>query len=98
MNEALINEQKLSRTAQILTALRHPLRIEILKLLDANKTMNVTAFVNIFQIEQAAVSHHLIVMKNYRILESTRRGKNTDYSIVKGKLEKIEKAVKLLTD
>jgi len=74
-----------------LRGIAHPMRIEILELLTANKRMTVTQIFEKMNIDQAVASHHLIILKNKGVVESNRNGKNSYYSIR-------ESALKLITD
>jgi len=96
MNEKLINDSNLHDLAITLRALSHPMRIQIMKLVDKNKMMNVSQIQHILKIEQAAVSHHLNLLKNVKVLKSKRNGKNVEYTMVEGVIERLEKAIELL--
>lgn len=67
--------------AMRLKAVAHPVRIQIINLLSDGKELTVTAIYHLLQMEQAAVSHHLNILRNNRILNARRDGKNTYYSL-----------------
>lgn len=96
MNEKLINDTNLHDLANVMRAISHPMRIQIMKLVEKNKMMNVSQIQHILKIEQAAVSHHLNLLKNVKVLKSKRNGKNVEYTLIEGVIERLEKAVELL--
>lgn len=74
---------KLNNVAKILKIVSHPVRLEILEILEAEEPLTVTAIrdkVN-SEIEQSMLSHHLIKMKDNGILTSYKQGKNSYYSL-----------------
>ena len=95
MNEKLITEQNLSHVATSFRAISHPIRIDILRMFTKNKVMNVTAIQNQLKIEQAAVSHHLHLLLNTNVVEKKRDGKNSNYYLAEGALQKIEDTLKM---
>jgi len=87
MNTLDLDAERLERTAGILKAMAHPLRISILNALEGNKNMTVTEIHQMLGIEQSAASHHLGIMKDKGVLLSRREGKNIYYSIRDEKLK-----------
>ncbi|HZK08582.1 MAG TPA: metalloregulator ArsR/SmtB family transcription factor [Bacteroidales bacterium] len=75
-----IDLEKLEAAASRLRAIGHPMRIAIIELLE-QKPLNVTEIYTELNIEQAAASHHLNVLKNKNMLVSRRRGKKIFYSL-----------------
>ncbi|MBE0640557.1 MAG: helix-turn-helix transcriptional regulator, partial [Bacteroidales bacterium] len=55
---------KLELAASKLRAMAHPMRIAIIDLLHNNKKQSVTEIYQKLDIEQAAASHHLNILKN----------------------------------
>lgn len=84
MTKTEIDIKKLEITAQRLRSVAHPMRIQIIQLLEKNDEMNVTNIYQKLGIEQASASHHLNILKSNNILESRRDGKNTYYSLKSG--------------
>jgi DNA-binding transcriptional ArsR family regulator len=98
MGKFVLESKKLEEAASKFRAIAHPLRIAIIQMLEKDKQLNVTKIHTRLNIEQAAASHHLSVLKNKGILESRRDGKNTYYmlrpnilNIIKECLEKCGK-------
>jgi len=73
--------EQLEEAASMLKALAHPMRIAIVGLLSNNKRLSVTDIYSNLKIEQAAASHHLILLKSKKILKSQREGKKIMYYI-----------------
>ena len=79
-----IDLRKLEDTAQRLRSIAHPVRVKIISMLEKQKEMNVTSVYQKLNIEQAAASHHLNILKIKGILLSRRDGKSTFYSLKPG--------------
>ena len=54
-----IDNENLQTSAEILRALAHPLRMEILEFIDQNKSINVNKIYNTLKLEQSITSQHL---------------------------------------
>jgi DNA-binding transcriptional ArsR family regulator len=76
-----IDIESLENAAEILRAMGHPLRIAICHMLEGNKKMSVTEIYETLAIEQAIASHHLRILKDRKVLNAQRDGKNTFYSL-----------------
>lgn len=84
---------KLERMAGRLRAIAHPLRIAIIEMLSGEPQLSVTEIYHRLEIEQAAASHHLNIMKNKGILKSKRVGKKIYYSLSNTTLSDIIKCI-----
>lgn len=98
MGKFILDARKLEDAASRFRAISHPMRIAIIQMLEKEKQMNVTQIHTKLDIEQAAASHHLSILKNKGVLESKRSGKMTFYmlrpniiTIIKECLEKCGK-------
>ncbi len=78
----LINESS-KKIAEILKALGHPARIDILRLLNNNKKrkISVTQIYESLGLTQSETSRHLIVLKNASVLNCGKEGGNSFYYI-----------------
>lgn len=81
-----IKTQKLSadavqQAATMLKCIGHPIRLQIIELLDRAGEQNVTTVYETLEIEQAVASQHLNLMRDKGILASRREGVNVFYSI-----------------
>lgn len=72
---------KLEAASSKLRAMAHPMRIAIIDLLKEEKRLSVTQIYERLNIEQAAASHHLNILKGKGLLISKRDGKNNYYSL-----------------
>lgn len=80
MEKLHLDQEKLEMAAGKLRAISHPVRIAILDMLHDN-TLNVTEIFERLQIDQAAASHHLNILKSKGVLSSQRRGTKIYYSL-----------------
>ena len=81
-----ITVEQLERAANILKAIAHPIRINILNLLESKDGLTVTDIYENLGIEQSTASHHLGILRDKGVLVSRREGKNTFYSVKNQKL------------
>lgn len=68
------------RPAQVLQAMAHPRRLEIINLLRDDE-LSVTQIQNMLALRQAYLSQHLMVLREAHVLESQKRGKEIFYRI-----------------
>ena len=71
-----INAAKLEKVAHILKAISHPVRLEILEVLEGKPAQSVAEILEQLDVEQSLLSHQLTKMKDTGILESYREGRN----------------------
>lgn len=88
------SEQFLENSTETLRAIAHPIRIAIIDLLFTSGQLTVTEIYQKLNIEQAIASHHLRILKNRRVVNVQREGKNSLYSLTK---EEFYEIVKTLT-
>jgi DNA-binding transcriptional ArsR family regulator len=88
-----ISEEQLELAANMLKAIAHPLRISILRLLEAKKSLTVTEIHEKLGIEQSTASHHLGILKDKGVLLSKRAGKNSFYSLKNENLSHIVECI-----
>jgi DNA-binding transcriptional ArsR family regulator len=74
-----LNPETLEKAANMLKAIAHPVRISIVQYLEDGKKRTVTEIHKKLGIEQAAASHHLVILRDRGVLSSKREGKNTWY-------------------
>ena len=67
--------------AGIFNGLAHPIRLEILSILEEGEYFMVGDILNKLKIDPTLLSHHLSKMKNLGILESFREGRNVYYRL-----------------
>jgi len=83
--------EKLNKVAKILKTISHPVRLEILEVLEQEEPLAVSVIRERIktEVEQSMLSHHLIKMKDNNILTSYKKGKNIFYSIADHQVLKI---------
>ena len=82
-----INSEKLHNSAEILRALAHPLRMQILEFIDQNDTINVNKIYNTLNLEQSITSQHLRILRLAGLVQTEREGKFIHYSLNYDKLK-----------
>lgn len=85
MNETKRNfsVEKLERVAKILKTISHPVKLEILEILEHEEDLDVSSLyarIN-FSCDLSMMSHHLSKMKDNGILNSVKRGKQVFYQV-----------------
>lgn len=73
--------QAIETAATMLKCIGHPVRLQIIELLDREGEQNVTAIYEALGIEQAVASQHLNLMRDKGILAGRRDGVNVYYRI-----------------
>jgi DNA-binding transcriptional ArsR family regulator len=76
-----IDPIKLGKIADVLKVISHPVRLEVLELLQKKEDLSVAAIREKIDVEQSLLSHHLTKMKDKGVLKSYRKGKNVFYQI-----------------
>jgi DNA-binding transcriptional ArsR family regulator len=81
----------ISRVADILKTIGHPVRLEILEALESAEPLTVSQIQDKINIstEQSLLSHHLIKMKDRGLLKSEKKGMNVYYSLTDRNILKI---------
>ena len=69
----------LEKIANILKAISHPVRLDIIRVLEEMEPLTVAQINVRIPVEQSLLSHHLTKMKDKGVLKSTREGKNIYY-------------------
>ena len=89
MSKVDLDIAKLENAASKLRAMAHPMRIAIIDMLNDVNKLSVTEIYERLQIEQAAASHHLNILKHKGILVSKRDGKKIYYALKSKTLNQI---------
>ncbi len=84
----IYSEDFVTRIAQILKVIAHPVRLQILAALREKDPLNVTELADAINldVERSLLSHHLIKMRDNGVLKSKKEGMFVYYSIVDDKL------------
>ena len=79
MNDELV--EKLTRIANILKLVAHPIRLGVVHLLELHPRLSVTEICEMLDKEQSLISHHLQTMRLSGILSTKREGRSMFYSL-----------------
>lgn len=88
-----IDGENLATSAEVLRALAHPLRMEILEFIDEHKSINVNKIYNTLKLEQSITSQHLRILRNAELVETNRDGKFIHYTVNYNKIAHIVKSI-----
>jgi DNA-binding transcriptional ArsR family regulator len=81
MRQAQIRSDTILQAAEMLKCIGHPVRLQILELLEEAGEQNVTAIYGALGLDQPLTSQHLILMRDKGIVKSRREGVNVFYRI-----------------
>lgn len=84
-----IDNDNLKASTEILRALAHPLRMQILEFIDANDAINVNKIYNTLKLEQSITSQHLRILRKAGIVDTIRDGKFIHYKINYDKIAQV---------
>lgn len=76
-----INVEKLQVSADLLRALAHPLRLQIMQYIDQEKEANVFSIYKALNIEQSVTSQHLKILKDAKVVFAHKDGKYMRYRL-----------------
>ncbi len=89
--------EKLEFAAEMLKSVAHPIRLQIINLLVDYEKKSVSEIHNKLNIEQAATSHHLGILKSKGIVGYERIGKNCYYYLKQKRISSIIDCIKECT-
>lgn len=94
-SEQLTEEQAVQQS-RLLKAIADPVRLRILHILRTEEEqIHVTALVEHFNLEQPTISHHLRILRDANMIDSTKSGLHVYYHI---KRETLQQALAILYD
>ena len=76
-----VDQGKLDKSAEVMRALAHPLRLTIIDFIDKNKVINVNKIYNTLKLEQSITSQHLKILREAGLVHTRREGKFIFYSL-----------------
>jgi DNA-binding transcriptional ArsR family regulator len=88
-NGVKLSHGTLNKAVLILRAANHPVRKEIVSLLDEKSRLPVTDIYVKLRLEQSVVSQHLAVLRSADIVSTEREGKFVYYTLNKKRLGEI---------
>lgn len=83
----------LRKAVLTLRAINHPLRKQMITLLEENNQLTVTDIFIKLRLEQSVVSQHLAILRKAGVLNTIRDGKFIHYSLNKERLEEISQLI-----
>ena len=81
VEDVTLNFSELQEASLVIRSLNHPLRQQILNLLEEYGSMTVTQIYIKLRIEQSVASQHLAIMRKTDVLKTERNGKFIYYSL-----------------
>lgn len=84
-----LNYTTLKKAVLTLRAVNHPLRKEMIALLEEKKKMTVTELYIKLRLEQSVASQHLAILRKADVLTTERDGKFIYYSLNTSRIEEI---------
>lgn len=89
------NAEKLERVAKILKTIAHPVKLDIMRILEQQEPLDVSSICDLIgaRCEISMMSHHLSKMKDNGILVSEKKGKQVFYSLADRKILNIFKCM-----
>ncbi len=88
-DEIRLEYSKLKKALLNLRAVNHPLRKQMLTLLEEQKKLTVTEIYVKLRIEQSVASQHLAILSKAEIVETIRDGKYIFYSVNKSRINEV---------
>jgi DNA-binding transcriptional ArsR family regulator len=77
---------KVKKAAAVIRAINHPLRQSMIRLLEEQRRMTVTELYNRLNLEQSVASQHLAILREARVVITSRNGKFIHYSVSEKRL------------
>jgi DNA-binding transcriptional ArsR family regulator len=87
--EIRIDYSKLRKALLNIRAVNHPVRKEIIVLLEEHKKMTVTEIYVKLRVEQSVASQHLAILRKAGIVDTSRSGKFIHYSVNKTRIGEV---------
>ena len=93
VEDVTLNFNELQEASLVIRSLNHPLRQQILNLLEEFGSMTVTQIYIKLRIEQSVASQHLAIMQKTDVLKTERNGKFIYYSLNKATIRAVSHMV-----
>ena len=81
--------EKLAQIAGMLKVMAHPMRINIMHLLEQHEELSVNEICKILEAEQSLISHHLYHMRQKDLLQVKKMGRHKYYALKNMKISRI---------
>lgn len=90
-----VNADKLEYVAGMLRVISHPVRLDIIDLLQVHGRLTVQEIQESLGLEQAIASQHLILMKDKGVLKAEKSGRYRYFSLVYPTMKNIIKCLEV---
>jgi DNA-binding transcriptional ArsR family regulator len=87
--KSLPDPVKVKKAAGVIRAINHPLRQSMIRLLEDQRRMTVTELYNRLNLEQSVASQHLAILREARVVITSRNGKFIHYSVSEKRLSEL---------
>lgn len=84
---------KLDSSTDVLRALAHPLRMELVSFIRSKGSVSVQEIYQTLDIEQSLTSQHLSVLRQNNLVDTERQGKHVNYRVNEEKYDHVLGAV-----
>lgn len=95
-DQVKLDYSTLKKAVLTLRAVNHPLRKEMMELLEQKRKMTVTEIYIKMRLEQSVASQHLAILRKADVLTTERDGKFIYYSLNASRIEEISALVEKL--
>ena len=89
-----IDVKELKSASNVLRAITHPLRIQILDFISKNEPVNVSVIYKKLKLEQSVTSSHLSILRKDGFLLTARDGKKIYYSVNNERIEHVLNSIR----
>ncbi|MEA2081721.1 MAG: metalloregulator ArsR/SmtB family transcription factor [Elusimicrobiota bacterium] len=90
--------KEIDRCADILKALGHPVRMQIVAGLMCDNECNVNRIVESLNLPQSTISQHLSILKSRNIIEAEKHGVSICYKVTDDRVKKIIRIFEIKCD
>ena len=92
-NQAKIDNGTLKKAVMTLRAINHPLRKQMLSMLEETPKLTVTEIFIKLRLEQSVASQHLAILRKAGVLDTERDGKFIYYKLNENRIKEISSIV-----
>ena len=92
------NDQLLHQATETFRAIAHPIRLQIISLLQQHEWLAVKDIHEQLSIQQPVASHHLRIMKDKGIVANSRDGQSTRYKLTDSRFFDLVQTMEQLLD
>lgn len=91
--QKFIHGAELEKASAVMRAITHPLRMQILRTIHEHGSLQVNRIYSLLHIEQSIASQHLRVLRDAKLVTTTREGKYIIYSINYEKIKAVSSSI-----